>query len=394
MQVTEKRIFSAIALLVAAYASAPDAAMPRARIAIQPPMDAACAVKELKKSEVQGLKMYSPERSRYMINKEDDKGIHQIYVGTDASSDLTCITCTQRPGGPRPDRLKMAPNWHPSGNWIFVPVERDQYSTPPVLGWSRSFVEGMLHSGLWTNMWAVSPDGQRWHRLTDFKSGVRGTADGFTGPAMTRDGRKAVWSQIVDGNVFVYRPFGRWELILADFEENNGVPSFINHKNITPAGMHWNEPGNFHPDNKSLLLSGSTQNDAQGNDAQGMDQYILDIASGDLTNLTNSPTVWDEHGRFSPDGKKIIFMSAHPYRSDPKSSKVLSIKTEFMLMNRDGTGLMQLTHFKAPGYPESSEGIAASPEWNPDGGSASLRQLFFPKYQYWTVVFRAACGND
>ena len=169
----------------------------------------ACAIKELKKSEVQGLKMYSPDRSRYLINKEDDKGIHQIYIGNEGSPELTCITCIQRPGGPKPERLKMAPNWHPSGKWIFVPVERDQYSTPPVLGWSRSFVEGMLHSGLWTNMWAVSTDGERWHRLTDFKSGVRGTADGFTGPAMTRDGRKAVWSQIVDGNIFVYRPFGK-----------------------------------------------------------------------------------------------------------------------------------------------------------------------------------------
>lgn len=236
-------------------------------------------------------------------------------------------------------------------------------------------------------MWAVSPDGERWHRLTDFKSGVRGTADGFTGPAFTPDGRRAVWSQIVDGNVLVYT-FGRWELILADYREENGVPTFSNHKNITPSGMHWNEPGGFHPDNKSLLFSGSTEKDARG-----MDQYILDITTSKLTNLTNSPTVWDEHGRFSPDGAKIIFMSAHPYRADPNSSKVLSIRTDFMLMNEDGSDLIQLTHFKEPGYPESSDGIAASPEWSRDGRSANLRQLFFPKYQYWDVVFEGPCGK-
>lgn len=363
------------------------AAVPLASSADKLTTDPACAIKELKKSEVQGLKMYAPDRSRFLVNKEDDKGVHQIYIGKDGSSALACITCVQRPGGPKPERLKMAPNWHPSGKWIFVPVERDQYSTPPVLGWSRGFVEGMLHSGLWTNMWAVSPDGEHWHKLTDFKSNVRGTADGFTGPVMTPDGRKAVWSQIVDGNVLVYT-FGRWELILADYEEKNGVPNFINRRDVTPAGMHWNEPGSFHPDGHSLLFSGSTEKDARG-----MDQYILDIRTNKLTNLTNSPTVWDEHGRFSPDGKKIIFMSAHPYRADPNSSKVLSIRTDFMLMNADGSGLTQLTHFKEPGYPESSEGIAASPDWNPDGRSANLRQLFFPKYQYWDVVFQGACGN-
>ena len=112
-----------------------------------------------------------------------------------------------------------------------------------------------------------------------------------------------------------------------------------------------------------------------------MDQYILNIRTGKLINLTNSPTVWDEHGVFSPDGEKIIFMSAYPYRSDPKSSKALSIKTEFMAMNKDGSNLMQLTHFRQSGYPEYSEkgGIAATAEWSPDGGSAYLSRLFFPK---------------
>lgn len=239
-------------------------------------------------------------------------------------------------------------------------------------------------------MWAVSSDGKTWQRLTDFKSGVAGVADGYTGPAFTPDGKKAVWSQIIDGNIFAYWPFGRWQLIMADVTVTDGVPALANKIDITPKGMYWNEPGNFSPDNESVLLSGSV-----GKDAQGMDQYILDIKTFKLTNLTNSPTVWDEHGVFSPDGNKIIFMSAYPYRDDPKASKVTTIKAEFMLMNKDGSGLTQLTHYKTPGYPEytKSGGIAANPAWNPDGASASLRELFFPKYQDWTVVFNGPCGK-
>lgn len=351
----------------------------------------ACAVRELKKSEVQGFKVYSPDGSRYLINKKDEDGVAQIYMsGLNGNSGLSCVSCEERPNGPQRKRFKMQPRWHPSGKWIFLAVEREKYSPPPLLGLSKDYVEGQLQNGIWTNMYAASPDGKQWHRLTDFKSGVKGTADGFTGPAFTPDGKQAVWSQIIDGNIFVYSPFGRWELILADFEERDGVPAFTNLRNITPAGMHWNEPGNFHPDNQSLLFSGSDQKDAQG-----MDSYILNIRTNELRNLTNSPTVWDEHGLFSPDGEKIVFMSAYPYRSDPKASKVLSIKTEFMLMDKDGGNLTQLTRFREPGHPEYSTkgGIAANGEWSPDGRSINLKRLFFPDYEHWDVSFQGACGN-
>jgi len=345
----------------------------------------ACDVVELRKSETQGLQITSPDGSRFLVNKEDEKGTAQIYVGTTGSSDLTCLTCTERPGGPKRERFKMQPKWHPSGRWIFLAVERDKYSPPPIVGWNRKYVEGQLQNGVWTNMWGMSSDGTRWHRLTDFASNVKGTADGYTGPAFTLDGKQLVWSQIVDGNIFQYTPFGRWELTRADFEERNGVPRLTNLKNITPPGMHWNEPGNFRPDNVSLLITGSTEKDAQG-----MDQYILNIKTGALQNLTNSPTVWDEHGILSPDGEKIIFMSAYPYRADRNASRVLSIKTEFMLMNKDGSDLVQLTHFREPGYPEYSSkgGIAATPGWSYDGRSANLSRLFFPDYEYWEVIFR------
>lgn len=346
-----------------------------------------CEVKELRKSPRQGLKVYTPDRSRFVINMEDRRKIAQLYVGRDGTDALTCITCDVPKGAPGPRRFKMQPHWHPSGKWIILAAERDSYSKPPILGWNRGYVEGQLQSGLWTNMWAVTPDGAKWTRLTDFKSNAKGTADGYTGPALTSDGKKAVWSQIVDGNVLKYWPFGRWELVIADVAEENGMPTLRNTRNITPPGMHWNEPGNFAPDDEWIMLSGSVEKDAQG-----MDQYLLNVRTQELRNLTRSPKVWDEHGLLSPDGKKIIFMSAHPYRADDKASKVTSIKTEFMMMNRDGSGLTQLTHYRERGFPEFGNGIAANPEWAPDGRSANLLRLVFPKFEYWDIEFRGPCG--
>lgn len=348
-----------------------------------------CAVRELKKSDVQGFKVYAPDGSRYVINKDDERGTAQIYMGQDGSSSLSCITCTEEPNGPKRERMKMQPRWHPSGKWIFLAVERDKFTATPILGWFRDYVEGQLQNGLYTNMYAISTDGRKWFRQTDFESGKKGIADGYTGPAISPDGKRAVWSQIVDGNVLEYG-FGRWELMMADFEERDGVPMLTNRRDITPKGMHWNEAGTFHPDNETVLFTGSDQKKANG-----MDIHALNVRTGELRNLTRSPDVWDEHGVWSPDGKKVLFMSAWPYRDDPKSSEILSIKTEFMLLDVDSGNLTQLTHFRERGFPEYGDaGIAANGQWTPDGRQLSLNRLYFPKYEYWDLRFEGPCGNQ
>jgi Tol biopolymer transport system component len=128
---------------------------------------------------------------------------------------------------------------------------------------------------------------------------------------------------------------------------------------------------------------------------QGQDQYILDIVSGKITNLTRSPVLWDEHGVFSPDGEKIFFMSSYPYRSNPWNSNVLFLKTEFMMMDKDGSNLRQISHFNQPGYPEFSYqgSVASNGTWNPDGKSISALNLFFPNVKGWDITFAGSCGG-
>jgi hypothetical protein len=339
-------------------------------------------VASLTKSNLRGLKIPSPDGRWYLINQEDVRGVAQIYVGRTGTTSPVCISDMPRKGGPSPDRMKMQVQWHPSGKWILCAVEREQGDyNPGLIWWSEDAIEGILQCGVWTNMWAVSPDGMKWVKLTSFKSGVPGVADGFTGPALTPDGKTGVWSQAI-GEMLTYRPFGRWDLVAADWVERRGIPGWANHRTITPYGMHWNEPGNFAPDGRTVLLTGSYAE----SDQQGMDQYTFDIVSGNLVNLTNSPTIWDEHGIFSPDGEKILFMSAYPYRDDPAASTIFGMKAEFMLMNRDGSALQQLTHFRDPGAPEYHNGIAAIGHWAKHGRTLQLLTLEFPNYRVWDLA--------
>jgi len=168
------------------------------------------------------------------------------------------------------------PTWHPSGNWLVVGIEEDRHD----LTWMpKSWQLGLLQSGIWLNMWVTTPDGDRWYQITDFKKSREAPSDGFVGTPFTPDGRKAVWAEIVDGNIFANR-FGVWKLYEADFYvDADGAPAFVNKTDITPKAARWVEPGNFSPDGRHILLS----TDIGLSDAFGQDQWSLDITTGALT---------------------------------------------------------------------------------------------------------------
>ncbi len=343
-----------------------------------------CGVVEIVHNPVHEAYLWSPDSSAFLVNKKDSAGVYQIFVGRKGDTKPICISLNG-PDKSWAGRNKMQVNWHPSGAWIICAVEKEKYNEQWLKGTKggRKMLEGWLQCGLWTDIWAVKPDGSKWCLLSTTESGM-------TGPAFTPDGKKCVWAEALDSANLMKDKFGKWRLMLSEFGmDAQGNACFTSSKNINPKGAVWVEPGNFSPDGKSILLS----SDIGLKDARGQDQFILDITNGNIVNLTNSPTVWDEHGVFSPDGKKILFMSSYPYRDDPNSDKVTSIKTEFMLMNADGSGLEQLTHFRTKGYPESSSGIAATGFFSSDGKTIYAQTLVYPTYENWIIRLKGPCGN-
>jgi len=320
---------------------------------------------------------WSPDGSHYMVNKEDQNDIFQLYVGRRGDKDPTCVTGVAVPGGPRPDRHKYMASWHPSGKWIVLGVERAEHDNMWV---PKGLRKGWVECGIWLDIYATTPDGTRWYKLSETKGG-------FTGVPFTADGKVGAWAEIMDGNVIAHPHFGLWKLMLGDFVEEHGIPAFKNMRNISPPGAVFLEPGNFSPDGQSLLITA----DIGLKDNQGMDQYILNLKSGKLLNLTHSPDIWDEHGVFSPDGRQVLFMSSYPYRNEPNASHIFGLKTEFMLINSDGTGLRQLTHFNVPGYPESfphgKGAVAACGLWSPERTRILACSLRFPDYDWWEISF-------
>lgn len=350
-----------------------------------------CDIASIDKSPIAGFQNWSPDGTHYMALRKDGRGFYQVYVGEFASGTETCITCGEHVGLPSADLNHLMPVWHPSGNYVTVGVEIPNHWKPALV--PDALVESLLQDGEFLNMYAGTPDGAKWWQLTNLKSTE---ADGFVGPALPPDGGTAAWTRLVNGNILQYQ-FAKWDLNLSDFKiAADGTPSLVNTRNITPTGGNWFEPANFAPDGERLLLT----TDIGLKDAQGMDQWVYNVRTGQLDNLTNSPDVWDEHGVFAPNGDKIAFMSSYPYRSDPSSYKTLSLRTEFMLMDSDGSNLRQLTHFNQRGYPEYTDerSVAAGPAWSPDGSQLAAAQLLagghFPAQVTWIISFKGNCGGD
>jgi TolB protein len=93
------------------------------------------------------------------------------------------------------------------------------------------------------------------------------------------------------------------------------------------------------PDGKKIMYAASDLGNLK------TDIYVMDADGTGQTNLTNSPDIGDLTGRWSSDGKKIVF-----------ALETSIGNTNIYVMNADGSGLTQLTNFRS-----------VNPVWSPIG---------------------------
>ncbi|MDY7034140.1 MAG: hypothetical protein SVY10_19815, partial [Thermodesulfobacteriota bacterium] len=102
--------------------------------------------------------------------------------------------------------------------------------------------------------------------------------------------------------------------------------------------------------------------------------------------LTFSGRYWDEHAHYSPDGKKIVWITQKWVKE-----KRGDIGNELSIMNADGTGKKRLTYFNVPGSNGYTgyQTICGDSSWGPDGkrivffrilaGKKNPESITFPK---------------
>jgi WD40-like Beta Propeller Repeat len=342
---------------------------------------AVCRITSTKVISQGGDQDWSRHNGLIAFVNRDKNGVFQLYTMKPNGTHKKCLSCAAKKGAPRPDRHKMNAVWDPTGRFIVLQVEMAKNP----LDWaaSNNYVSELFINGLWDNLYAVTPDGHKWYRLTNTRTPQ---VDGVMAPSFSRDGTHLLWSRMVAA-ASISHPWGLWRLMTARFVVRKGVPSLHDVRDITPSKGSFFEAQGFSPDGRSVLFI----SDIGTTSHWAMNVWTMKLAGRKLSELTKN-SGWNEHARYTPDGKKIVYMSSEPYPGT-------WLKTELLMMNADGSGKIQLTHFNVPGYREysSDQAMPQGGVWSADGKRLSVTLQMSNKYpnrRLEILTFAGACGNN
>jgi len=300
---------------------------------------------------------WSPDGKKIAFGRWERDGYVDVYLMNPDGSDMRSLTGSAA-GCPR--KHNGNPAWHPSGKYIVFTAENSDNPDR----FSRWAIPG---SGFNCDLWVITADGKEVFPLTDYP--LLRPYRAVIHPHFSHDGRELLWAERVDSSADF--AWGEWALKIADFVVDGSGPRLENIMTYQP-GMRprFYESHAFSPDDRKLLFSGNPDEQTDS----GFDIYEFDPETRELTNLTDSPEEWDEHAQYSPDGKKIAWMSSKGLGVDIKSIKAGvwrgDLKSELWIMNADGTEKQQLTRFNEPGSSEYMDGrrcVVSDISFSPDG---------------------------
>jgi uncharacterized protein (TIGR03437 family) len=288
-----------------------------------------------------GRLSWSRAKNVIAYDKLSADGFYDIWVMNPDGSGDQCLTC-DKSGVPN---LHLGnPDWHPTGNFIVFqgqtrPASNDQNARPGV--------------GNNNDIWIMDAQGQRFWQITQ-------NADAVLHPHFSHAGDKLMWAE----RLTPLPP--NWVIKLADVSIQNGVPVVQNIRQIAPGPpASFYETHCFSPDDKVIYFSANLE---PRQPIPGIDQYAYELATGKLTNLTNTPTEWDEHGQISPAGDRIFWLSSMGTNSNP-TINVRGLKGEYWIMNPDGSDKIRMTYYNDPlSRDYVPKGLVPGDvDWNADG---------------------------
>jgi Tol biopolymer transport system component len=248
-----------------------------------------------------------------------------VYVIRPDGSDRRCVTCDLRsiPAG-----FVGQPAWHPDGAQLLVQVENRN---------SAHRFYNHVSWGIDNDLWLVRLDGGGARQLRSTPAGHAALH-----PHFSPDGKRLMFAERLPTGQTIRDPALRrrapggesqwrgWRIHLADVDLSRPGDPLSNHRTLQPNGRGFYETHGFAPDGRILY---SYTADGQGYVDDG---YSAALDGSDVRSLTASPGTWDEHARYSPDGRRLAFMSS---RTDATlrfpASRPADLRTELFLKDGD-----------------------------------------------------------
>jgi Tol biopolymer transport system component len=304
---------------------------------------------------------FSPDGGRIVFDRKNADGYYDVYLTDLQGESLVALTEGKTGIG---QKNNGNADFDPSGKYIlFISEEEKHYSDNQK--WTGD--PGM---GLFSNLWATDLNGERFWKLTDIPI-KQSLGDGIiamatVNPLFSLDGKTLFWTERYNegGN----HNWGLWRIKAADFIVNADGPRLENERVFfTPQiGTYVTALGFVSP--TKMILSGNLD----GQHEYGMDEYVYDMQTGELQNLTDTPSFWEEDATVTPSGQ-IIFMSnfyssfAYDFPDPAWASQ--KMERDYILVNADGSAPQRLTYFNDPAAPEylGRPVIVAASDVSPDG---------------------------
>jgi len=152
---------------------------------------------------------------------------------------------------------------------------------------------------------------------------------------------EVAWSP--DGTQIAFVAFNRdspdyWGVYVIDADGSN------QRLLVSVPETNWLQQISWSPDGKKLMYVSSVV--AGEMESHYHEIYVVDVEDGTITNLTNTPGIYDRYPAWSPDGKRIAFSSGGFARK------------QVCIMDVDGSNVVKLT---------DEDLDCHKPSWSPDG---------------------------
>ena len=305
---------------------------------------------------------WSPQGDAIVFDRQNADGYYDVYLTTFRGSSVISLT-ENKPGIGQKNNGNAI--FHPPGNYIvFISEEEDHLGER-----SKWLADPGL--GLFSNLWVTNRSGDRFWKLTNIPAKKRLLdkipAMGVVNPNFSLDGTVLVWTERYAAGG--HHNWGLWRLMTAKFSAINHQPKLDN-----PQVLFLPKKGNYVTsmgfiDAQRLLLAGNLE----GQHEYGMDQYVYNIRTGELINLQNSPSIWEEGACMALNGRYIVYMSnaASKHQIDFNNPDWPTQPTErdYWVMDIGGKNKERLTYFNDPSAPEylGKRVIVAACGLSPDG---------------------------
>lgn len=284
---------------------------------------------------------WSRDGKTLAYTKRATDGYFDIWTSKPDGSAKQCLTC----GNNFSRRHRGGVTQRPQGDYLAFVAENDG-----VRGDAESLA--IPGTGMNTNLWVMKSDGSQSWKLTDLPMDTR-TPRGIIHPQFSRDGKRLVWAEALGKSVpTLDQVWGEWSIAIADFVIAEGnTPTVKNIRRVQPGDQRaFYETHDWSSNNRAILFSGNLK---RGQAVNANDIYEYDIATEQLTPLTDSFDDWDEHAHYAPDGETIAWMSGADLHVAFPDVRGLAwqqyVETELWLMDRDGSNQQRATFFNQPG---------------------------------------------